>query len=132
MPQARIWWPLSNEEIIKHFKNDKYIIVRKLCSTGTGRIISHFEFFGVTLYSRIDIVLIHFRQKKAGGGGGKTYIISLNFETASRRLFPCGNSQCLPNGDPRNPFSNMWIALLTTRALQKDLQRHSCGNALIA
>ena len=107
--------------------------MRKLCSTGTGRIISHFEFFGVTLYSRIDIVLIHFRQKKAGGGGGgKTDIISLNFETASRRLFPCGNSQCLPNGDPRNPFSNMWIALLTTRALQKDLQRHSCGNALIA
>ena len=105
--------------------------MRKLCSTGTGRIISHFEFFGVTLYSRIDIVLIHFRQK-AGGGGGKTYIISLDFETASRRLFPCGNSQCLPNGDPRNPFSNMWIALLTTRALQKDLQRHSYGNALIA
>ena len=58
-------------------------------------------------------------KKRGGGGGGKTYIISLDFETASRRLFPCGNSQCLPNGDPRNPFSNMWIALLTTRALQK-------------
>ena len=103
--------------MIKHFKNDKYINVWKPCSTGTGRIISHFEFFEVTLYSRIDIVLIHFGKSGGGGRGGKTYIISLDFEIASRCLFPCGNSQCLPNGDPRNPFSNTWIALLTTRAL---------------
>ena len=48
--------------------------MRKLCSTGTGRIISHFEFFGVTLYSRIDIVLIHFRQK---AGGVVKHILSL-------------------------------------------------------
>ena len=50
--------------------------MRKLCSTGTGRIISYFEFFGVTLYSRIDIVLIHFRQK-AGKGGVVKHILSL-------------------------------------------------------
>ena len=44
--------------------------MRKLCSAGTGSIISHFEFFGVKLYSRTDIALIHFGESGGGGGGG--------------------------------------------------------------
>ena len=55
---------------MERLKNDKYINVRKLCSAGTGRIISPFEFFGVTLYSRTDIALIHFGKSGWGEGEG--------------------------------------------------------------
>ena len=49
----------------------------KLCSAGTGSIISHFEFFGVTLYSRTDIALIHFGKSGWGGGGVVEHALSL-------------------------------------------------------
>ena len=63
--------------------------------------VKSFLTLNFTLYSRIDIVLIHF-----GKSGWVKHILSL--WTLKHPLpvyfLNCGNSQCLPSGDPRNPF----------------------------
>ena len=54
--------------------------MREVCFTWTGKIIFHFEIFGITLYPPIDIVLIHF-----GKSGRVKHVLSLSWNN----LPPC-------------------------------------------